>query len=90
MGLINDQRVVGAEIPVVGELSQQDAVGHELDGGSIRDSVVKADLVTDQVTKGRVELVRDALRDGARCDTPRLSMANTQLLAAAQVQTNLR
>ncbi len=89
MGLINDQRVIRAQIAVVGELSQQDAVGHELDGGSIRDGVIEADLVTDQVTKGRVELIGDALRDGARCDTSRLSVANTQLLAAAQIQTNL-
>ena len=88
MSLINNQRVISAEIPVVGELSQQDAISHELDGGGIRDGVIETDLVTDQVTKGCIELIGDALRDGARCDAPRLSVANTQLLAAAQVQTN--
>ncbi|CAI8374796.1 MAG: Uncharacterised protein [Halieaceae bacterium] len=28
MGLVDDQRVVGAEISVMGQLSQQNAVGH--------------------------------------------------------------
>ena len=28
MGLVDDQRVVGAEIPVMGQLGQQNAVGH--------------------------------------------------------------
>ena len=89
MGLIDDQRVVGTEVSVVGQLGEQDAVGHQLDGTGIRDRVVKADLIAHQATRRRFELIGNALGHGARGNTPGLGVANPQLPAAAKVQTYL-
>ncbi len=47
MGLVDDQRVVLAEEAVVTGFRQQDAVGHEFDGGLFRGFVVKTDLASD-------------------------------------------
>jgi hypothetical protein len=44
VGLVDDERVVPAQVPVAGELGQQDAVGHELDQGSSADTSVNRTL----------------------------------------------
>ncbi len=89
MSFIDDQRVVGAEIPVVGQLGEQDAIGHQLNGAGIRDGVVEADLIAHQTTQRGVELIGNALGHGAGGNPPGLGVANAQLAAAAKIQTDL-
>ena len=89
MSLINDQRIVGAEVTVLGQLSEQDAIGHELNGAGIRDGVVEADLIADQAAQRRVELISNALGHGACSNAPRLGVTNPQLAATAKIQTDL-
>ena len=88
VGFVDDQRVVSAEIPVMGQLGQQNAVGHQLNGAGIRDRVIKADLITHQAAQRRVEFIGDALRHRACGNSPGLGVTNTLLAAAAKVQTD--
>ena len=54
MGLINDDRVVGIQIAIVGSLGQQNAIGHELDDAVFVQLLAKANLVTHHITQWRV------------------------------------
>ena len=89
MGLINNERVVGAQFAVVGELGQQNAVGHELDGTGLREGVVKPNLVPHQFTQGTVQFVSNALRHRTGCDAAGLGVANALPPASAQTQADL-
>ncbi len=57
-------------------LGQQDAVGHQLDVGARAELVGEADLVADRAAELGLQLLRDARRDRARGDAPRLGVAD--------------
>ena len=54
--LVDDDRVVAAQLAVALQLGQQDAVGHHLDPGVRRGPVGEADLVADLVAQRRLRL----------------------------------
>ena len=88
--LVDDHRVVARQ-PAVGlDLRQQDAVGHELDRGLLADVVVEAHLVADRAAERHLQLLRDAPRDRARRDPPRLRAADHAGRAAPGGQAQLR
>src|SRR5690606_13437071 len=88
--LVDDQRVVGIEPTVVTNLVQQDPVGHDLDDGRRIRLVGEPHLIADRPAESDAELVREALRDRARRDAPRLRMAEHPLRAAPRFETELR
>ena len=49
--LVDDQRVVAEQLPVVLQLGQQDAVGHQLDQRAVAGRVGEADLVADRARR---------------------------------------
>ena len=90
MGLIDDDGVVLIEEAVALHLGEQDAVGHELDGGGLRDAVIEADGVADGLADFLVQFRGDAFGHGACCNTARLGMADKSAPAAAQLEADLR
>ena len=71
VGLVEDDRVVLAQQPVVGDLGQQDAVGHELDQRVVGHVVAEPHLVADDPPSGvssssaiRSATLRAAIRRG--------------------------
>ncbi len=85
VGLVDDDRVVGAQLAVGLDLGEQDAVRHQLDEGGVRVHLVgEADLPADGLAEGvrsssatRSATVRAAIRRGWVCPimprTPRPS-----------------
>ena len=90
VGLVDDQRVVPAQHPVLLDLGEQDAVGHELDQRVLARAAGEADLVADGVGAGGAELLGDAFGHRARRDPPRLGVADRAEHAAAQLERHLR
>lgn len=76
MGLVDDDGVVLIEKAVALHLGEQDAVGHQLDGGGLRHAIVKADGVANGLPDFLVQFRGDAFSHGARCNTARLGMAD--------------
>jgi hypothetical protein len=76
VGLVEDDRVVLAQQPVVRDLGQQDAVGHELDQGAVGDVVVEPHLEAHDVAQRRRQLLGDALGHAAGGDAARLRVAD--------------
>ena len=89
MGLVDDQRVVPAELPIVLDLGQQDAVGHHLDERGVADAVGEAHGVPDDRAELRAELLGDALGDRAGGDPPGLGVADEPVDAATQLEAEL-
>ena len=95
VGLVDDDRVVLAEVAVALQLGEQDAVGHQLDPAGLRRAVGEADLVADDVAELGAELLGDPLGHRARGDPARLGVAD-QLAAlgraepAAELEADLR
>ena len=89
VGLVDDQRVVAAQVPVGADLGQQDAVGHQLDGGVVAGSVGEPDLVPDDVAEVGLELLGDPLGDRAGGDPARLGVADLPGDAAAELEADL-
>ena len=90
MGLIDNDGVVLIEEAVALHLGEQDAVGHELDGGGLRDAVIETNGVADGLADFLVQFRGNAFGHGARCNTARLGMADEPAPAAAQLETDLR
>ena len=90
VGLVEDDRVVLPQHPVVRDLGEQHAVGHELDQRAVRDLVAEAHLVADDVAQRAAELLGDALGDAAGGDPARLGVADPPAHAAAQLERDLR
>ena len=93
VGLVDDDRVVAAELPVALELGEQDAVGHHLDPGVARRAVGEAHLVADLGAELRLQLRGQALGDRAGGDPSRLGVpdqAPATALSAAQLEADLR
>ena len=89
VGLVDDQGVVAAEVPVGADLGQQDAVGHQLDGGVVAGFVGEPDLVADDVAEVGLELLGDPLGDRAGGDPARLGVADLPGDAAAELEADL-
>ena len=82
MGLIDDDGVVLIEEAVALHLGEQNAVGHKLDGGGLRDAVIEADGVANGLADFLVQFRGDAFGHGARCNTARLGMTDEPAAAA--------
>ncbi len=90
VSLVDDQRVVTQQPPVLLHLGQQDSVGHHLDEGVVAGLVGEPHLVADRRADLGAELVGDPLRHGAGRDPPRLGVADLAGDAAAKLQADLR
>ncbi len=80
--LVDDQGVVGLEQRVGLRLGQQDAVGHQLDRGVLRQPVLEADLEAHHLAQRRLQLFGDALGHAAGGDAARLRVADELALLA--------
>ncbi len=89
MRLVEDQRVVAQQPPVALDLGEQDAVGHQLDQRAVADLVGEAHGVADGVAERGVQLVGDALGDGAGGQPARLGVADRAADAAAELEADL-
>ena len=91
--LVDDDRVVAAQVAVALQLGEQDAVGHQLDPAALRRPVGEAHLVADQVTELGAELVGDPLGHGPGRDPARLGVADdpapTGTTPAAELEADL-
>ena len=84
VGLVDDQRVVGAQQRVGLGLGEQDAVGHQLDRRAALQPVLETDLEAHDLAERRLQLLGDALGHAARRDAPRLGVADQAAPAGAQ------
>ena len=87
--LVDDQRVVAAQLPVAGELVQQDTVGHQLDQRVVGGHVGEPDLVADRLAQRAAQFLGDPLGDRPGRQPPRLGVADLPGDAAAQLQADL-
>ena len=88
--LVDDQRLVLAQAPVVAGLGQQDAVGHELQHGRTFRAVVETDLIADFVPQVAAELLCRAPRHGRRREPARLGAADAPGPAVPERERDLR
>ena len=89
MGLVHDDGVVSGELAVTTDLSEQQTVGHHLDGGRFRHPVGEAHRKADLLAEFDLELLGDALGSGPGSDAPRLGVADHGLAAQARLQADL-
>ena len=87
--LVDDQRVVPAQQPVLCDLGEQDPVGHQLDPGLPADPGGEPDLVPDDLAERRVQLLGDALGDGTGGQAARLGVPDQAGAPPAQLQADL-
>ncbi len=91
VGLVDDDRVVGAQLAVGLDLGEQDAVRHQLDEGGLRvDLVGEADLPADGLAERGVQLLRHALGHGAGGDTTGLGVPDHAADASPELHADLR
>ena len=88
--LVDDDRVVAAQLTVALHLGEQDAVGHHLDEGVPAALVGEAHLVADSGPELDGELLRQPLGDRPRRDAPRLRVADDPVEPAAELEADLR
>ena len=90
--LVDDDRVVAAQVAVALQLGEQDAVGHQLDPAGLRRPVGEPHLVADQVAELGAELVGDPLGHRPRRDPARLGVADHARSAtpATELEADLR
>ena len=89
MGLVDDQGVVAAQVPVALQLGEQDAVGHHLDERVAAGVVGEADLVADDSAELDAELLGDALGDRAGRDAAGLGVPDGAGDPAAELEADL-
>ena len=87
MRLVDDERVVLAQQAIVGQLGQQDAVGHQLDHGVAAHLVGEAHLVADQLPQRRAQLLGDPVGDRTGRQPPGLGVADHAAHATAGFET---
>ncbi|KWW40622.1 hypothetical protein AU359_01102 [Micrococcus luteus] len=90
VGLVHDDHGVAAQLRVVGNLGQEDAVRHDLDPGGLRGLRREADLVADRLSDLLAQLLRDAFGHGAGGDAPGLGVADRADLPESEGQAHLR
>ena len=88
--LVDDHRVVAAQQPVLADLREQEAVGHDPDQRVGAAAVAEADGVPDRLAERDAELLRDPLRDGARGEPARLGVGDRAGDPAAELEADLR
>jgi hypothetical protein len=88
--LVEDDRVVLAQHPVVRDLGEQNAVGHELDQRAVGDLVGEPHLEADDLAQRGLELLGDPLRHTARGDATRLGVPDPATHAPAELEGDLR
>ena len=89
VGLVDDDRVVSAQVAVTLHLGEQDAVCHDLDQGVGAGVIGEAHLISDGGPELGVQLFGDALRHGPGGDASRLGVADHALDAAAELEADL-
>ena len=90
MGLVDDDRVVAAQLAVALHLAEQDAVGHHLDPGGVAAVVAEAHLVADEAAELDLHLLGDPLGDRAGGDPPGLGVPDLRTSAAtAELEAHL-
>ena len=87
VGLINDDCVVAFQVAVVGQLTEQHAVGHHLDAGGTAHSAGEAHLVADELPHFCSALLGNPVRDCAGRNPPRLGVGDP---LPARQQADLR
>jgi hypothetical protein len=90
MRLVDDQGVVRRQQPIVLQLGEQDAVGHQLDQGVRPGPVGEPHLVPDDAAERGVQLLGDALGNRAGRDPARLGVPDHARDAPAELQADLR
>jgi hypothetical protein len=88
--LVEDERVVPAQLAIVLRFGEQDAVGHQLDQALGPRAVLEADLVAHALPERLLQLLGDARGDGARSDAPRLRVTDVPVQAAPGLEADLR
>ncbi len=83
---VQDDGVVSAQLTVALQFRQQDAVGHQLDQGSLRHAAVEARLVADQFAHAGAKFLGDAPGHAARRQPARLRVPDHAAQAASQLQ----
>ena len=83
MRLVDDDRVVLAQIRIGLRLGEQDAVGHQLDIGVGTRAIGEADLETDRAAQLAIQLLRYSRGGGTCSDTPRLGVPDQAVNAAS-------
>ena len=89
VGLVDDQRVVAAQVAVAMELVEQDAVGHHPHQRRVADLVVEPHRVADAVADRGAQLVGDALGDRAGGHAARLGVTDHPVDAAPGLEAQL-
>ena len=74
--LVDDDRVVAAQVAIALQLGEQDAVGHQLDPAALRRPVGEPHLVADQVAELGAQLLGDPLGHRPGRDPARLGVAD--------------
>ena len=69
--LVDDQRVIAAQLPVAGQFGQQDAVGHHLDQRVAGRHVGEPDLVADRLRRAGCRVPRRSARPRVRAASRR-------------------
>ncbi|SKZ36290.1 Uncharacterised protein [Mycobacteroides abscessus subsp. abscessus] len=87
--LVDDQRVVGAQHRIGGDLAEQDAVGHHLHERVGAGAVGEPHRIPHGVADLGVGLVGDTSRHGTGGDTPRLGVTDGAAHASAELQADL-
>ncbi len=90
VGLVDDDRVVAAQVAVALQLREEDPVGHHLDQRVARRVVGEPHLVADRGAELDAQLLGDPLGDGPGGDPPRLGVPDGALDAPAELQADLR
>ncbi len=89
MGLVDDDRVVLAQLAVRLDLGEQDAVRHQLDEGVAADLVREPDLPADRLAQRSPQLLGHPLGDRTGRDPAGLGVPDQAPDAAAELQTDL-
>ena len=90
VGLVDDDRVVGAQLAVGLDLREEDAVRHQLHEGRVRVHLVgEADLPADRLPDLGPQLLGDPLGDGAGGDPAGLRVPDHAPDAAAELHADL-
>ena len=84
--LVDDHRVVAAQLLVAPDLRQQQAVGHQPHARVAARAVAEADRVADRLAERHLQLLGDAGGDGARGQPPRLRVGDP---LAAELEAQL-
>src|SRR3990167_6493560 len=84
--LVDDDRVVLAQIPAALGLGKQYAVGHQFDVAARADLVVETNLVADRAAELSLQLLRNARCGRARGDATRLCVAGQASYAAPEFE----